>query len=689
MADGIRIPIQLVDQMSAGLRDIEGKLGGFGRALSSIGSMIGASFSARAVIEFGKQLFISFAESERAVAKFEAALRAAGTAADVSTEAITKLASETQSYTTFNDEATLSAAAMLESLAALNQEELEKAIPITQDFAAAMGMDLESAATLVAKALEGNAAMLSRYGIKIDEAKMKIDPFNAVMDALNQKFHGMAQALGETTLGKLEILKNQFDDLKEKGGALIAEFAAPFISLLTVWVGKLNELIGATLRWHEILNKIQSGKPLTSEEAIFNTQKEIEMLKKLIETRNRERSAEKATYARAGMLTSQKEADIDKRYDAAIEQIKITIAAKEKAIITITEMQAEADAKRLKAQTEAAAKAVRDAMNAVGTGAGAGAPAAAPPAAGPSYGQAYWKGALAPMGMIREDKLTDIIDKGIEAAMSSAAAEEAQRKADEANEAAMMRALKSSRTQGDVQPVEVENVEEFAAPGAPGLGGPRDRGAELIAMLTAAFQPVVDILGPMVTSLSSIQAIMNPLQTILTAMMDMLGPLINELLAPIVGILVVLGQALAQIIAPLLKLIAPVIKWIAEAFVWLYNNAIVPLANGFLKVIYAITALGLAIFYLVTFQWGKLDNIRWTPPSGAGLTPISTDTLTSAGTEYEATHGGSGGGAEWSTGRQMTFNIYVNAQVIAGDPGIRNLALLIRDEIRAAEALGY
>jgi hypothetical protein len=61
--------------------------------------------------------------------------------------------------------------------------------------------------------------------------------------------------------------------------------------------------------------------------------------------------------------------------------------------------------------------------------------------------------------------------------------------------------------------------------------------------------------------------------------------------------------------------------------------------------------------------------------------------LTSGGREGIGA-GADGSPAQYTTGRNITVNIEINTDVIAGPGGIRDLSLLIRDEIRSAEALG-
>jgi hypothetical protein len=189
-----------------------------------------AAAAAAALIKLGKDCFDSFIESERGVAKLTGAIRATGMQSKISVQAITDLASSLQNVTTFSDDATVSAAAMLQQLGGLTERGLKKAIPAVQDFAAAMGMDLESAASLVGKALAGNVGALSRYGIQVKEGSDRSETFANVIKGLNEKFGGMAKELGKTTGGQLVIFKNEVDDLKESLGLLIAQGLNPFLA---------------------------------------------------------------------------------------------------------------------------------------------------------------------------------------------------------------------------------------------------------------------------------------------------------------------------------------------------------------------------------------------------------------------------------------------------------------------------
>jgi hypothetical protein len=100
----------------------------------------------------------------------------------------------------------------------LNGKQVLKATPLILDFAKATGIDLLTATKLVGKATNGNAGALSRYGIAVDKAKFKTDPFAATMDALNKKFGGTTKALSGSLNVRLDAFKQALGDIREEAG---------------------------------------------------------------------------------------------------------------------------------------------------------------------------------------------------------------------------------------------------------------------------------------------------------------------------------------------------------------------------------------------------------------------------------------------------------------------------------------
>lgn len=201
-----------------------------------------------------------------------------------------------------------------------------------------------------------------------------------------------------------------------------------------------------------------------------------------------------------------------------------------------------------------------------------------------------------------------------------------------------------------------------------------------------ALDKLLDAVSPLISSFTSLTMLLNPWQTILQAMITALQPVVDELLAPLVGALTIIGQLFAAIITPALQILGPIIEFVCDIFVFLYNYAILPVANVFISLFNILKAFGTMIYYLITFQWGKLGSINWNPQAGT-LTPIDINSLETAGTAA-INNQNTGTTSTYSEGRDINVYVTVNSEVIATDGGIRSLALMINREIQNAVALG-
>lgn len=209
-------------------------------------SMIGPASVAvamGAIIKLSSQMVRAHGEQEEAEARLAAAIKATGKESSISADGIKALAGELQKVTTFGDEATIAAAGMLQQLADLNQKGLEQVIPGMQDFAAAMGVDLNTAASLIGKTLGSTTNALSRYGIEIDTTLPKEEKLVQLTSALEEKFGGTATEIANTSKGMKTSLKNAIGDLAEVGGKFISTFIDPLVVGLTRAVTLITEFL--------------------------------------------------------------------------------------------------------------------------------------------------------------------------------------------------------------------------------------------------------------------------------------------------------------------------------------------------------------------------------------------------------------------------------------------------------------
>ena len=87
-------------------------------------------------------------------------------------------ASSMQSVTNFEDDQLLSLMSKLSQTFKLNKDEIQQLVPVLLDFTEAnkaTGMSVESAFDLMGRALNGHTEMLGRYGIELDDTRLKTE----------------------------------------------------------------------------------------------------------------------------------------------------------------------------------------------------------------------------------------------------------------------------------------------------------------------------------------------------------------------------------------------------------------------------------------------------------------------------------------------------------------------------------
>ena len=179
-----------------------------------------------------KKLIGTYQVQEQAEKKLAQALKTSGTAANVSLEELKKYASELQNITTFGDEATISAQAMLLNLGgSLSKKVIKDATVAMQNMSAVMGTDLKNSAQQLGVALADpllGMTRLRRVGILFtNEEREKIKALqdsgkaseaqSIIIDKVNRKLGGQAELLKEGT-GILDQVSNAVGDLNEAFG---------------------------------------------------------------------------------------------------------------------------------------------------------------------------------------------------------------------------------------------------------------------------------------------------------------------------------------------------------------------------------------------------------------------------------------------------------------------------------------
>lgn len=222
-------------------------------------------------------------EAELGMARMDAVLQATGFAAGKTTSQMAELASAIQRTTRFDDDAMMGAMAKLATFASVSGDTFERATRLAADLAETGFGSVESAATMLGKALEDptrGVTSLTRAGVTLTaEQKRMITSFTELNDkakaqevilaAAEKQVGGVAEAMGETTAGKMARITNALGDMKEAFGKVVAEGITPFMDSIQGefsrsgdgMISKLDEIASAVGKvsnsWVNLLDKMK------------------------------------------------------------------------------------------------------------------------------------------------------------------------------------------------------------------------------------------------------------------------------------------------------------------------------------------------------------------------------------------------------------------------------------------------
>jgi hypothetical protein len=251
----------------------EAAINAVGTGLSMIGNVIGDSIK-------------EATEFQNVFAQTQAVIESTGMAAGFTAEEMAGLASDLSAasgMSLFSDDAILGATNVLATFKEIQGVQFENATAAILDMSQAMGMDLQSATVQVGKALNdpiGGISALSRVGVQFTEdQKAMIEEMVALGDVagaqelilgeLNSQFGGSAAAAVNTYAGRMKVLEEQFNDVKQGiGEALLpilqelGRFAVQYV------VPAVEQMAEAFTTW---LNSVDWVGLMSLFETIFET----------------------------------------------------------------------------------------------------------------------------------------------------------------------------------------------------------------------------------------------------------------------------------------------------------------------------------------------------------------------------------------------------------------------------------
>ena len=237
---------QKANQVEKGLGQLEKRLSSIGKSLSL---KVTAPLTALGVVA------LQNADTQaKAETKVATALKSTGNQVGYNLDQLKAYASELQSKTIFGDETILNdVTTRLLAFTNITGDNFKRTQQMALDMSTALEMDLGSAATMLGKALDdpiGKMSALSRAGINFtDEQKAMVKQLvetgdtakaqGVILDALEQKFGGQAEAAAKVGMGALKQLKNSWGDFLEQIGNTLT----PFINKIAAFLGRIVSML--------------------------------------------------------------------------------------------------------------------------------------------------------------------------------------------------------------------------------------------------------------------------------------------------------------------------------------------------------------------------------------------------------------------------------------------------------------
>ena len=235
----------------ADVDDLKKKLGDADKAVESNASKISEfgkkaalafTVAAAAAVAYAGKLAIdgvkSAIEDEQAQLRLANALKTATGATDAQIRATEEYISKTQLATGVADNDLRNAFQRL-SVSTKDVNTSQKLLNLALDVAAGSGKDLTTVTSALAKAYDGQETQLARLGIGLSAADLKAMDFNETQKALSNLYGGAAARNAETFQGRIDRLKQAFDEAKESVGAALL----PIIERLIGYIFQYGEPI--------------------------------------------------------------------------------------------------------------------------------------------------------------------------------------------------------------------------------------------------------------------------------------------------------------------------------------------------------------------------------------------------------------------------------------------------------------
>jgi len=226
-----------IDNLQKGLAKADNEIQGFGEKVGEFGKKVAAAFAvaAAAAVAYAGKLAVdgvkSAIEDEQAQLRLANALKSATGATDDQIKATEEYIRKTQLATGITDN-DLRASFQRLSVSTKDTTKSQELLTLAIDVSKGSGKDLSSVVEALSKAYEGQDTRLARLGIGLSQADLKTMDFTETTKALSNLYGGAAAANAETFQGRIDRLKQAFEEAKEEIGYKLLPFVEKFVDLI-------------------------------------------------------------------------------------------------------------------------------------------------------------------------------------------------------------------------------------------------------------------------------------------------------------------------------------------------------------------------------------------------------------------------------------------------------------------------
>jgi len=215
-----------IDGLQKSLKQADTEIQGFGGKVGEFGKKVAAAFAVAAAaaaayaVKLGIDGVKAAIEDEAAQLRLASALRAATGATDAQIRATEDYISKTSLATGVSDDELRPALQRL-ALSTKDTGKAQELLALALDVSKGSGKDLETVANALGKAQDGNTASLGKLGLGLSKAELATLSFEQLQTKLSDLFGGAAARNAQTFQGRIEVLKNGFNEAKEAVGVAL------------------------------------------------------------------------------------------------------------------------------------------------------------------------------------------------------------------------------------------------------------------------------------------------------------------------------------------------------------------------------------------------------------------------------------------------------------------------------------